>query len=196
MFKIISLTIIFLLFFCNTFATIYRYTDSQGTAVYSDQPNARSEKVALPRLNISTAPSDNNSDNKNTTETKLSNEVNVYSEFDLVFPGTEIVNNEATFWNPESISVSIKIKPDLRAEDAVQYYFDNEAITPLVSDTTATKALTFSIPKMLQNKDGSQKQLLTRGTHTISAAALDKTGATIQTTKTITVYIHFGSTQR
>lgn len=158
-----------------TFADIYRSVDANGTVVYSDQPNSKSEAVSLPTVNIATQ-SNTQSTNATTDSTNATLKKKVeYTQFKISSP-----SDQATFQNATEIAVSISISPSLQQGDKIQYFLDGAAVSEPIASTS------YSIPKIK-----GVEEIIKRGTHSITADLLNEQGEVIKTTPSITIYAHY-----
>lgn len=159
---------------------IYKSVDEKGVVTYSDQPNAQAETVTLSRENISKRPhtqSINSTDATNTTDAAKANEREEYTAFSISSP-----KDQETFQNATEIAVSVDIQPALQKDDTIEFYFDGNSVAAPSTNTAIT------IPKM---RDG--QEIITRGSHTLSASVLNASGDKLITTPSITIFVHYAS---
>ena len=186
---LISLLGILVIYFsATTYADIYRSVDENGVVTYSDQPNSKSEAVTLPAANIAIQPTtpkktdanhtENAANSENAAETKpAATEKKPYTTFAITSP-----KDQETFHNITELPISVSIDPALQKSDKLRYYFDD---APFGSETTNT---TTTIPKV-----GEGKEILVRGSHTISVSLINEQGSEIMRTPTITVFLQYQS---
>lgn len=163
----------------NVWAQIYRTVDENGVVTYSDQPNPKAESVKLPSANISTQPAQpkEKSEKTETTdavEKKLSQHVD-YTAFEISAP-----KDQDTFQNATEFPVSVTTNPALQEGDKIQFLLDG---SPVLSPTENTS---ITIPRV---QDG--KEMVERGSHTLSAQIINAKGDVIATTPAITVFVHY-----
>jgi hypothetical protein len=164
------------LFSYSTWAEIYRSVNENGVVTYSDQPNPKAESVKLPAANISTQPTQpsQKTQTTDTVEKKLGQHVD-YTAFEINSP-----KDQDTFQNATEFPISVTINPALQEGDKIQFLLDGTPILSPVADTGIT------IPKV---QDG--KELVERGSHTISAQIINAQGDVIATTPGITIFVHY-----
>ncbi|OGT43996.1 MAG: hypothetical protein A3F13_04530 [Gammaproteobacteria bacterium RIFCSPHIGHO2_12_FULL_40_19] len=155
---------------------IYKSIDEKGVVTYSDQPNAQAEAVILPKENISKRPI-NSANTTNATDAASTDKREEYTAFSISSP-----KDQDTFQNPTEISVSVSITPALQKGDTIEFYLDG---TSVASSSTTTS---ISIPKVRNNT-----AVITRGSHTLSAAILNAAGEKLMTTPSITIFVHYTS---
>lgn len=149
-------------------ADIYKWTDSQGNVYFSDKPQPGSEKVILHETQTFSSPTPPKAPTQ--TETQKT-ETQIYKTFKILSP-----EPEATIWdNQGNLSILVQIEPALKKNHDLQLLFDGK---PLGSPQTAPA---FSLTN------------IERGSHTIVVTVIDKTRTVIQTTPSITFYMHKAS---
>ncbi len=175
-FKHIILTCLSLALFSPfTFADIYRSVDANGTVIYSDQPNSKSETVSLPSVNITTQLNKQNTNaTTDSTNATLKKKVE-YTQFKISSP-----NDQETFQNVTDITVNVSISPSLQSGDKIQYFLDGKAVSDPIDSTS------YSIPKIK-----GTEEVISRGTHSITASLLDEQGQVIKTTSPVVIYAHY-----
>lgn len=155
--------------------SIYKTTDEQGVTTYSDQPNAESETVVLQKENVSKRPLIPNLNATNTTD--AAEQKQEYTDFSIGSP-----KDQDTFQNATEIPVSVSISPELQKGDTIEFYFDG---MPIGKPSTETS---IAIPKT-----SNDKEVITRGSHTVSASIINANGERIKTTPPITIFVHYTS---
>ncbi len=175
-----------LCFTTNASAAIYKKVKKDGTITFSNQPIEGGEKVDLNKYPVSTfsktppAKGEKKASTQQMDETVVDdkekpadapeeiNPAEYYKKFEIASP-----KNEQTFQNQRKIPVLVTVNPDFLPGSKVQIYVDGTAYGEPAAKSTFT----------LNNLD--------RGSHTIYAELIDKNGALIQTTKTITIYVQY-----
>lgn len=174
-FKQISLICLSLAAFSSCiFAEIYRTTDTDGTVVYSDQPNPKSEMISLPSVNIA-APSNARNTSETTDSTNTTKKKIPYTQFKISTP-----KDQDTFQNATEIPVSISMAPALQEGDTIQFYLDGKAVSEPITSTS------YNIPKIK-----GTEEIIQRGTHSLTANLLNEQGEVIKTTPAVTIYAHY-----
>lgn len=174
--KLITLTYLSLTLFSSiTFAEIYRSVDANGTVIYSDQPNQKSEVVSLPSVNIATQSNTHNTNATTDTTSATTKKKVPYTQFKIISP-----TDQQTFQNATEIPVSVSISPALQEGDKIQFYLDGKAVSDPITDTS------FSIPKIK-----GTEEVITRGTHSISATLLNEESQVIKTTPSVVIFTHY-----
>ena len=135
---------------------IYKWVAPDGTVIFSDQPRPGAEKVLITPLQ--TVPPPQTVRRALQTNSRIpdaaSSGPSTYRQFAIVSPG----DDDAVRSNNGDVTVSMRLAPELRDEDAIVVSLDGEAISK-GSSTSLT----------LQN--------LPRGTHTVHAAIVDADGS-------------------
>ena len=166
------------IFSLSTFAAseIYKSTDEKGIVTYSDQPNAQSETVTLQRENISKLPPKltNSTDGTDAIDAEKREE---YTNFAISSP-----KDQDTFQNATEIPVSVNISPALQKGDTIEFYLDGTSVDKASTSTS------ISIPKMR-----GDKEIITRGSHTVSASLFNAAGDVLKTTASVTLFVHYAS---
>lgn len=151
--------------------TLYKWVDDQGNVHYSDKPQPGATKVHLPKPTTYAAPDvaapaaqAAGSEGKN----KRAPVARGYNDFEIAAPAAD-----QTYWNVQSVTVTITVQPALHAGDTVTITLDDKSQGPGGS-TSATF-------------DG-----LDRGEHTVHAT-LTMTGGGTMIAKPVTFYIQRGT---
>lgn len=183
------LGILTIYFSAITYADIYRSVDENGVVTYSDQPNSKSEAVALPAANIAIQPvapskttdannTENTANPANATEAKpAATEKKPYTTFAIASP-----KDQDTFHNATELPISVSVDPALQKGDKLRFYFDDAQFGGETTNTTMT------IPKVYEGKE-----ILVRGSHTISVSLINEQGSEIMKTPTITIFLQYQS---
>lgn len=175
--KTILIFLVLTFFSTMTSADIYRSVDENGAVIYSDQPTTKSEAVSLPAVNIATPTLEQNTDSQ-TNEAgapKTAQKKITYTQFKILSP-----KDQETFQNATEIPVTVSIRPGLQTGDQIQYFLDGKAVSEPIASTT------YAISKI-----SGKKEVITRGTHSITAELFDAEGNKIKTTASITIYAHY-----
>ncbi|HEY1774493.1 MAG TPA: DUF4124 domain-containing protein [Gammaproteobacteria bacterium] len=109
--------------------TMYKWVDAQGNVHYSDKPAPGATKIDVPKAHTFTpppvaAPGITNTDNGNPADTG-------YTAITISSP-----QDQQTFWNVSSVTVSVRVQPVLRPGDSVTITLDGSSQT--VDGTAAT----------------------------------------------------------
>lgn len=164
--------LIFILMLLPTlsFSDIYTWTDSQGVVHFSDEPKEGASLLILPDISSVTSPTAGivpNDQSINNPPQEKKQEPFVYQSIEIIQPA-----NEETIRNPQgAITVMLKILPVFNPQDKVQLYYDGQKIGEPQS------SLVFNL------------QGLNRGTHTLSAAILDKNSHQLMLSSSITIFM-------
>lgn len=182
----ILLTIFFiapLLLTQHIYADIYRSVDSNGVITFSDQPSGNAETVILTKENVAIEPEEQkklNTDNTNASTVDQNGKETKhvpYTRFVITSP-----KDQDTFQNATEVPVTVDMTPALQKGDKIQYFLDGIAVSEQITSTS------FSIPKLIGIKD-----ILERGTHTLTASIFDANGDIVSTTPPITIFLHYAS---
>lgn len=149
--------------------TLYKWVDDQGNVHYSDKPQPGATKVHLPKPTTYAAPDVAMPANPAGSETHKAPTAAVgYSSFEIAAPGPE-----QTYWNVQSVTVSLSVQPALHPGDTVTITLDDKSQGPGSSTTVTFEGLD-------------------RGAHTVHATLqMARGGAMIA--KPITFYIQRGT---
>jgi len=155
---------------------VYRSVDKQGNVEFSDQPSDNAEKIEV-QLSPSYAPPPIPSEPD--PDSTISNEQEVKTpkyKVEIVSPEYD----ESLWGTGGTASVSVNITPRLNAKrgDQVVYILDGVDVGEPGFSTHIT----------LNNLD--------RGSHTLVASVIDKTGKVLKNSKSILFHIHQNSVNR
>lgn len=167
----------------NALSEVYRSVDANGVVTYSDQPNLGGKEVIVQPPNITTLSTTSvisKKDSASKTNVKTPEEKVPYTSFVIQSP-----KDQETFYNQTQIDASVTIEPALQSGDLIQFYLNAEAIGK-ASDNTA-----IVIPRV-----SDDKEILTRGSHTLHAVIINAEGNVIETTPSITVFVHQSTVQQ
>ncbi len=106
-------------------ATTYVRVEKDGTKTYSDRPIPGGEPIDLqPAQSYSAPPS--------TSTSTLPREQRLLQEMDdFVYTGCGVTpENDATFTNPERVSIAVLATPNLRPIDTVTFLVNGKAVDP------------------------------------------------------------------
>lgn len=159
----IRLTMLIAVLCCTSgaaFAEIYRTVDADGNVVYTDTPTSGSKPVDLPPASTYSPP--RNATAVPERESAQAEEPEFYSNVQIVQPGDE----ETIRANTGNVDVGVQVSPELFVEAGhrIQFYLDGEPVG----------APSFELSTTLANID--------RGEHTVAAAIVDTSGATLERT--------------
>lgn len=118
----ISLTLITF----GALAEVYKWTDSQGNTHFSDVPHDGAEKMDVPNTQSSPAPTSNTDNSSGSNSSKQDNETTErqqYTKVEITQP-----KNEETIHNKDSVTIQVKIDPELYEKDNVQIIYDGNRI--------------------------------------------------------------------
>lgn len=158
-----------LLFAASAFAGgMYRWVDNHGVVHYSDQPHAGSSQVDLPGLSRYQARpvSTESADESSDTAAKQS----VPDTFKIVSPSAE----QTVHANDGKVSVAVELDPPLSRGETLRYEVDGKKVgeTPSGSITLTN---------------------IVRGTHTLTAAIINRQGDVVATAPTVTFHVRHQS---
>lgn len=142
-------------------AEIYRWVDAQGNVVYGDNPPKASaaKPVNLPLLTVADSFTP---EQQQREEPAKKDEDEAYSDFKITAP----VADDAIRSNEGSLTVSLSLKPKLKAGDGIVLYLDSKQVA-------AGEALSFSLTDV------------ERGEHSVFAVLNDAGGNIIQNTEPV-----------
>jgi len=179
MLRIMKLSwLVFLLFLLPVQAEIYRWVDDSGNVVYSDEPHADAETIELPASTVYTPVEEESELEPDIL--KLSPDEEVSAELtspDVPNYQLRIISpaNEESIWvNNGNVLVSMVVEPALNAErdDQIVIQLNGAQVGPAQATTSF------------------QFDNLSRGTHTVSAMVVDKTGAALTNSASVTFHLH------
>lgn len=151
---------------------VYTQTDENGNVTYSDMPLKNSQLVVIPEVNTTASqqpPKKTMTNTPSTPSPSSSGETKItYTTFTMTSP-----IDQQTFQNQRAIPVEIKIEPALQTGDKIQLYVDGKPYGTAMESTTLTT------------------QQLERGSHTISAALIDRAQTVLKQTGTATIYVQY-----
>jgi Domain of unknown function (DUF4124) len=150
-------------------AAIYRSVDAQGNPVFSDQPSGDAQPLKLPPVTTYSPPPKPAAVTSGSTSVTLPPAPG-YQQFAVVAPG-----QDQAFWdNAGDVEVRVSLQPALMAAAGhrLVFYLDGVAGGAPVEDSST----------VFHNVD--------RGQHTVSAAIIDATGQTVQTTEKVRFQLH------
>ena len=168
---IFLITITSLIFSSSVFAEMYKSVDEQGLITYSDTPPVKDAEALEPPM-LNTMPTVKPRPKSEEAEEELPEETK-YISLSLISP-----QNEATIRsNSGNISVSLSIKPALNIRQG--HYMSIQINGNTVKDKISSNTT------QLTNID--------RGTISITASVKNKKGATLLSSKPVTVHLHRAS---
>ena len=151
----------------NASAAVYKWTQPDGTVMYSDQPPTKnSAPVKLPSLQeIKMPPPPPSPPSSNNTATNQSgqSQAHTYNKINITQPA----DNSAFRNNAGVVTVKLDLEPVLQAGDVVDVILDGKEIGQGTSSTLS-----------ISNVD--------RGTHKLQAVVKDDQGNTLISSDTIT----------
>jgi hypothetical protein len=163
-------------------AGIYRSVDAEGNVVFTDEPSPGAEKIEIsPSTVISSDQGITSGDEETDDILKLSPEGESQTfepEADAI-PSYQIriiapADDESIWVNNGNVSVSMIVEPQLDAErgDLIVLNLDGADVGPAQPTTTF------------------QLNNLSRGTHTVSATVVDRSGSALTSSETVTFHLH------
>jgi hypothetical protein len=174
--------LIVFLFITSAQAGIYRSVDAEGNVVFTDEPSPGAEKIEIsPSTVISSDQGITSGDEETDDILKLSPEGESQTfepEADAI-PSYQIriiapADDESIWVNNGNVSVSMIVEPQLDAErgDLIVLNLDGADVGPAQPTTTF------------------QLNNLSRGTHTVSATVVDRSGSALTSSETVTFHLH------
>ena len=148
--------------------SLYKWVDAQGNVHYSDKPQPGATKLHLPKPTTYAAPDVAMPAATAGSETPKTPSAGAYSNFEIASPAAD-----ETFWNVQSVTVTLAIEPALHSGDTVTITLDDKTQGPGTSVSA-----TF---------DG-----LDRGAHEVHATLQQAGGGTL-IAKPVTFYIQRGT---
>lgn len=172
-------------FITSVQAGIYRSVDAEGNVVFTDEPSPGAEKIEIsPSTVISSDQGITSGDEETDDILKLSPEGESQTfepEADAI-PSYQIriiapADDESIWVNNGNVSVSMIVEPQLDAErgDLIVLNLDGAAVGQAQPTTTF------------------QLNNLSRGTHTVSATVVDRSGSALTSSETVTFHLHRAS---
>lgn len=157
----------------SVYAEIYQTIDRDGVSSYSDIPSPNAKQIDVTPTNVVPAAQPKTS---TTTSTTVEVDPNApaarkpYTLFTFLAP-----KNEETIQNQPSFTVQVQSQPALQPGDKIGLFLDGNLQ---------------GVPQ-----DGTQFTLvhIDRGTHQLRAVIVDKTGAVLKETPSITIYVRYAS---
>lgn len=150
-------------------AQIYKWTDSSGNVYFSDKPHPGAEQIQLPNTQTYSPPT--KAEIPATTEPPPPDTADAdqpYRSVTIVQP-----EDQATVRNNQGyLPIIVQLEPDLRKGDSIQLIFDGAPLgEPQITPLFALRDIN-------------------RGSHTIAVKVLGTNGKELNTSETITVYMH------
>ena len=183
-----SLLLIFLVSISAANAGVYKGISSDGEVVYSDVPFRKSAEFNAPPIAVLEMPdvildkvlSDEaaNADKIEATKSEADKEeIKRQAEYPYTKFFIESPKDKESIWNNPELAVSLHLTPSLNnvKKHKIWLLLDGE---PLVKNSVS---------------DSISTGRLERGEHTLQAQVRDSKGKLVIKTKTIVVYIHYGS---
>jgi len=141
--------------------TTYRWVDAQGVVHYSDTPQPGAEKLKIQPAQTYSAPATTEATSPRPVEQDAGN---AYQACSVVQPTAD-----QSFFSPESITVSVDLRPSLRSDDQLSVTMDG---APLQALDESGLHYRISDPE--------------RGTHTISVTVHDPSGKVVCSSSGVT----------
>ncbi len=155
--------------------TAYRWVDDDGVVHFSDRPHEGAEEVRLGQPPGFSSPAIPPAPRPATPATPTTDPAPTYESLDILQPG-----QEETLWNIGGIlTVSVRVRPALRADHRLQLYYDGQALDPLPPGVTS-----FELSEVW------------RGEHTLRATIVDGDGQALAESPTRTFYVQQTSIQQ
>jgi hypothetical protein len=153
-------------------ADVYKTVTGDGEVIFSDVPSKGASRVHLPELTTyKSTPLPAGTGTKEEAPEQAS--AAAYNSFTVSSP-----EDKATIWNNEGIvNMNVSLDPALLVTSGhkVQFFLDGKPY----GKADLSLALSY--------------RGLDRGTHTLSAAVVDESGAALISTKPVTIYLHQAS---
>lgn len=145
---------------------LYKWVDEKGNVHYSDTPHPGAVKVQTPHAQTYASPPTAGSppvvNDQNTPAAP------VYSKLQITQP-----SDQQTFWNVDSVTVSVDLQPGLQDRDTLTVSVDGQSK---------------SGSSLSQSFDG-----LTRGEHSATASVINGAGVTVIVASPVIFYIQRGT---
>lgn len=154
--------------------SIYKQVDPKGNVTFSDKPQQGAGLIELKAL-----PTYQPSQKANTVSATNLDQPPVVPSLEIPYQRIQILKptNEETIWDNEgNLTVKVAVYPSLRAEDTLVLLLDGKPIKKLTGTTQV------------------ELQGIDRGTHTLSAVLQGQGGESLQSSPTITIFLHKAST--
>jgi hypothetical protein len=160
---LLFLLLVFGLSMFSAHAEIYRWVDADGNTVYGDNPPKKSaaKPVNLPLLTVADSPAPPQNKREPAKE-EQKEEAEAYSDFKITSPTTD----EAIRANEGNLTVTLSLKPALKAGDELVLYMDSKQVA-------AGASLSFPLTEV------------ERGEHSVFAVLNDADGNIIQNTEPV-----------
>ena len=151
-------------------AEVYKIVDSTGRVTYTDTPptDQAGDQIELPPINQ--VPGSNSAETVD-VEPDRGDDFAGYSVVELVTPR----DDSLIYYDQRNIIVQLALRPELQVGHLVQFYLDGAAYAEPVAATS------YAISD------------LARGSHSISARIVTAKGATVASSRSVTVHVqrHF-----
>jgi len=153
-------------------ATVYKWVDDNGVVHYSDQPHEKAEKVQLKAPQTYSAPK-TPAGPAQPVRNASSKPASAYQTCAFSEP-----TNDQMYMNTSTVTAGVTTQPPVRPGDMVIVLLDGQRVP--------------GVPP-----GGGQFTIspVDRGTHSISMAVQDSTGATVCTSAAVTFHVHQPSIQ-
>lgn len=148
--------------------SLYKWVDAQGNVHYSDKPQPGATKLRLPKPTTYAAPDVAMPSPTADSDTRTPPTESPYTSFEIASP-----SDEQTFWNVQSVTVTLAVQPGLHPGDTVTITLDDKTRGP-ISSVSATF------------------DDLDRGEHVVHAT-LQQAGGGTMIAKPVTFYIQRGT---
>lgn len=146
-----------------TLAAIYKHVDKDGNVTFSDQPKSGGAKVILRKDSTFTQ-----------TRAPKTAPSATQAPADQPYDGATITapKNKQSFHNVQKIDFEIKLDPELREGDRVQFYLDGKAMGPASDET-----------EVIYHRPNP-------GEHTVSAVVVSQQGESLIATAPVIFFVH------
>lgn len=166
--KLILFLSLMTVYICAAHAQIYKWIDAQGNVHFSDVPHEGAEKVKINESQTYSPPKPINNNLSSTGDQQKEAKPRSYTKLVISQP-----ENEATIRNNQGyLVVAVEIEPDLTPGDNLQLLYDGAPIGEP------------------QPNPSFQLNGVYRGSHTIAVQVLDPSGQVLNTSDSITFFMH------
>ncbi|GAB4394017.1 MAG: DUF4124 domain-containing protein [Gammaproteobacteria bacterium] len=153
--------IIALLYFTQSWADVYQWTDNNGVVHFSDEPREGAKKLQLPDVQHYSPPINKSISTKQPSAVKFS-----YDSITILEPKPE------TTYRNEDVNVVVDIKPTLQPGDKLQVLLNQQVVGKPQQQTTFK----------LTNVE--------RGAHNVSVQIISDQGNVLKESSAVTFFMH------
>jgi hypothetical protein len=147
-------------------AQVYKIVDKNGNVIFSDKPAPGAKEIYVPPVQTYSVPKP-----KVATPAAAASKKPANAPVSYKIAISSPADDETVRQNEGDLAISVRIEPDLREPDKIEFLMDGKAIGKPSSETSTVV------------------KLVPRGTHTIGARIIGGRGAVRATAAPITVHM-------